>query len=152
MYFQDPEKVQSNNIDTRTYVMHLNDIAFEGHPNREFTFGRFVQNDIGDGVISELFPIYQHIGKFDPSFWKIYIHREQNMRTVFAHAITSSGNSSNKLEEKHFLRQHIQVPDISEQEQIGELFSKLDKTIVLHQHNDSCNPSREPHYFNLYQL
>ena len=33
MYFQDPEKVQSNNIATRTYVMRKGDIAFEGHPN-----------------------------------------------------------------------------------------------------------------------
>ncbi|WP_407044969.1 restriction endonuclease subunit S, partial [Enterococcus faecalis] len=32
MYFQNPDKVQSNNIDTRTYVMRTGDIAFEGHP------------------------------------------------------------------------------------------------------------------------
>ena len=47
MYFQDPDKVQSNNLDTRTYVMKKGDIAFEGHPNNEFKFGRFVLNDIG---------------------------------------------------------------------------------------------------------
>ena len=32
MYYQDPEKVTSNNIYTRTYVMRFGDIAFEGHP------------------------------------------------------------------------------------------------------------------------
>ena len=32
-------------------------MSFEGHPNKEFKYGRFVVNDIGDGIISELFPI-----------------------------------------------------------------------------------------------
>ena len=67
MYFQEAEKVSSNNIDTRTYVMRRGDIAFEGHSNNEYKYGRFVANDIGDGVISELFPIYMHIDDYDES-------------------------------------------------------------------------------------
>ena len=77
MYFQDPEKVQSNNIATRTYVMRKGDIAFEGHPNSEYKFGRFVLNDIGAGVVSELFPIYRATTDYDLNYWKVAIQLER---------------------------------------------------------------------------
>ncbi len=133
MYFQRPEKVQSNNIDTRTYVMREGDIAFEGHPNSEFKFGRFVANDIGAGVVSELFPIYRHQHEYDNNYWKNAIQIERNMAPIFAKSITSSGNSSNKLDTKHFLRQKILIPQINEQKKIGSFFKQLDDTIALHQ-------------------
>ncbi|MEK3796038.1 restriction endonuclease subunit S [Paenibacillus sp. FSL R7-0204] len=133
MYFQDPEKVQSNNIDTRTYVMREGDIAFEGHPNAEFKFGRFVANDIGAGVVSELFPIYRHTCEYDNNYWKHAIQIERIMAPIFTKSITSSGNSSNKLDEKHFLRESIFVPSIEEQHKIGDLFKNLDNFITLHQ-------------------
>jgi type I restriction enzyme S subunit len=133
MYFQSPEKVQSNNIDTRTYVMREGDIAFEGHPNSEFKFGRFVANDIGAGVVSELFPIYRHQHEYDNNYWKNAIQIERTMAPIFAKSITSSGNSSNKLDTKHFLRQKILIPQINEQKKIGAFFKSLDDTIALHQ-------------------
>nr|WP_223286732.1 restriction endonuclease subunit S [Enterococcus italicus]QZN14049.1 restriction endonuclease subunit S [Enterococcus italicus] len=133
MYFQSPEKVQSNNIDTRTYVMREGDIAFEGHPNSEFKFGRFVANDIGAGVVSELFPIYRHQHEYDNNYWKNAIQIERTMAPIFAKSITSSGNSSNKLDTKHFLRQKILIPQINEQNKIGSFFKQLDDTIALHQ-------------------
>ena len=133
MYFQDPDKVQSNNLDTRTYVMKKGDIAFEGHPNNEFKFGRFVLNDIGTGIISELFPIYRPITEYDLDFWKYAIQLERVMAPIFAKAITSSGNSSNKLDHNHFLNQELLVPNIEEQKKIGTLLSILSKNITLHQ-------------------
>lgn len=133
MYFQDPEKVQSNNIDTRTYVMRFGDIAFEGNKSKEFKYGRFVVNYIGDGVVSELFPIYRHKQEYDNDFWKRAIQLERMMAPIFAKSITSSGTSSNKLDEKHFLRQFVSVPELSEQKQIGSFFKKLDNLITLHQ-------------------
>jgi type I restriction enzyme, S subunit len=133
MYFQDPEKVQSNNIDTRTYVMREGDIAFEGHPNAEFKFGRFVANDIGAGVVSELFPIFRHKGEYDNTYWKYAIQIERIMSPIFRKSITSSGNSSNKLDEKHFLRQSIFLSSIEEQQKIGGLFKGLDNLITLQQ-------------------
>ena len=133
MFFQDPEAVQSNNIDTRTYVMREGDIAFEGHPNADFQFGRFVANDIGDGVVSELFPVYRHKVNYDNSYWKYAIQLERIMAPIFAKAITSSGNSSNKLDSTHFLKQQILVPGVVEQQAIGALFQKLDSLIALHQ-------------------
>ena len=133
MYFQDPDKVQSNNLDTRTYVMKKGDIAFEGHPNNEFKFGRFVLNDIGTGIISELFPIYRPITEYDLDFWKYAIQLERVMAPIFAKSITSSGNSSNKLDHNHFLNQELLVPNIEEQKKIGTLLNLLNKNITLHQ-------------------
>lgn len=133
MYFKDPSEVQSNNILTRTYVMRKDDIAFEGHPSKKYKFGRFVANDIGDGIVSELFPVYRHISKYDPKYWKYAIQIERIMAPLFAKSITSSGNSSNKLNPKHFLRQKVRVPNVKEQSKIGEFFSKLDSTITLHE-------------------
>lgn len=133
MYFQDPDKVQSNNIDTRTYVMRRGDVAFEGHPNKDFKFGRFVLNDIGTGVISELFPIYRPIVPYDINFWKFAIQLERIMAPIYAKSITSSGNSSNKLDQNHFLNQSIMTPRLDEQIKIGSIFALLDKYITLHQ-------------------
>lgn len=134
MYYQDPKKVTSNNIDTRTYVMRKGDIAFEGHPNAEFKFGRFVENDIGDGIISELFPIYQHIDKFDLNYWKYSIQLEHLMQSKLARCVVISYTSSNKLDENLFLQENILVPSVDEQEKIGDLFRSLDHIITLHQH------------------
>ncbi|HFK0702468.1 TPA: restriction endonuclease subunit S, partial [Listeria monocytogenes] len=76
MYFVEPNKVLSNNIDTRTYVMRKGDIAFEGHSNTDFKFGRFVANDIGPGIVSELFPVYRHKTNYDNNYWKNAIQLE----------------------------------------------------------------------------
>ena len=133
MYFQNPEKVTSNNIDTRTYVMRKGDIAFEGHPNNEFKFGRFVENDIGDGVVSELFPLYRPSVEYDINYWKYAIHIERIWGPMFAKSITSSGNSSNKIESPHLERQLVAVPSIDEQRKIGAFLKKLDSLIAANQ-------------------
>ncbi|MDA2879956.1 restriction endonuclease subunit S [Lactococcus cremoris] len=133
MYFQDPEKVQSNNINTRTYVMRIGDMAFEGNKSSKFKYGRFVVNDIGNGVVSELFPIYRHNNEYDNSYWKNAIQIERIMAPIFAKAITSSGVSSNKLDNNHFLNQKICIPPLKEQKKIGSFFKQLDDTIALHQ-------------------
>ncbi|EAA0214787.1 TPA: restriction endonuclease subunit S, partial [Listeria monocytogenes] len=119
MYFVEPNKVLSNNIDTRTYVMRKGDIAFEGHSNTDFKFGRFVANDIGPGIVSELFPVYRHKTNYDNNYWKNAIQLEHIMAPIYSKSITSSGNSSNKLDSKHFLNQKIYIADFEEQEKIG---------------------------------
>ncbi len=133
MYFQNPEKVQSNNLDTRTYVMRYGDIAFEGHKNSEHEYGRFVVNDIGDGIISELFPIYRHKCDYRNQFWKYAVMLETTWRPIFARSIAASGNSSNKVIDEHMYVEMVQVPCIEEQQAIGDLFSRLDSLITLHQ-------------------
>ncbi len=133
MYFQEPDKVTSNNIDTRTYVMRRGDIAFEGHSNAEYKYGRFVANDIGDGVISELFPIYRHIDDYDEAYWKYAIQIEEIMAPKLLKCIEISYTSSNKLDEGFFLKESILVPSLTEQQKIGSYFSRLDSLITLHQ-------------------
>ncbi len=133
MYFQEAKKVSSNNIDTRTYVMRRGDIAFEGHSNTEYKYGRFVANDIGDGVISELFPIYMHIDEHDESYWKYAIQIENIMAPKLLRCIEISYTSSNKLDEDFFLRESVLVPSISEQQQIGLFFRSMDNLIKVNQ-------------------
>lgn len=130
MYYQVPDKVTSNNIDTRTYVMRLGDMAFEGHPNSDFLFGRFVVNDIGDGVISELFPIYRHKTEYVLKYWKYAIQIEQVMAHIYRKSITSSGASSNKLNDDDFLRESICVPCLEEQRKIADFLSNVDEVIA----------------------
>lgn len=141
MYYQTPDKVTSNNIDTRTYVMRKGDIAFEGHSNSEFKYGRFVANDIGDGVISELFPIYKHIDKYDLNYWKYAIQLESLMQSKLVKCIEISYTSSNKLDKDSFLKEKIPVASLAEQEKIGEYFSNLDRLITLHQRK--CEQTKE---------
>ena len=129
MYYQDEDKVTSNNIDTRTYVMRIGDMAFEGHPNKEFKYGRFVVNDIGDGVISELFPIYRHKEKYILKYWKYAIQVDAIMQKIYRKAIISSGASSNKLDDSDFKKQSILVPCLAEQQRIADCLSAIDDVI-----------------------
>lgn len=133
MYIQEPDKVTSNNIDTRTYVMRKGDIAFEGHSNSEYKYGRFVANDIGDGIISELFPIYMHIDDYDEAYWKYAIQIEEIMAPKLLKCIEISYTSSNKLDDDFFLKEAILVPALAEQAKIGQYFRHLDHLIALHQ-------------------
>ena len=130
MYYQMPDKVTSNNIDTRTYVMRLGDMAFEGHPNSDFLFGRFVVNDIGDGVISELFPIYRHKTEYVLKYWKYAIQIEKVMAHIYRRSITSSGASSNKLNDDDFQHESICVPCLEEQQKIADFLSTIDEVIA----------------------
>ena len=150
MYFQDPDRVTSNNIDTRTYVMREGDIAFEGHSNQEYRYGRFVANDIGDGVISELFPIYQHIVPYDNNYWKYAIQIETIMAPKILRCIEISYTSSNKLDEKFFLEESTSVPGIEEQREIGALLSNLDNLIALHQRK--CDETKQLKKFMLQKM
>lgn len=129
MYYQDEDKVTSNNIDTRTYVMRVGDMSFEGHPNKEFKYGRFVVNDIGDGIISELFPIYRHKENYILKYWKYAIQVDSIMQKIYRKSITSSGASSNKLDDDDFKRQSILVPCLAEQQKIADCLSSLDEVI-----------------------
>ena len=130
MYYQDEDKVTSNNIDTRTYVMRVGDMSFEGHPNKEFKYGRFVVNDIGDGIISELFPIYRHKENYILKYWKYAIQVDSIMQKIYRKSITSSGASSNKLDDDDFKRQSILVPCLAEQQKIADCLSSLDEVIA----------------------
>ncbi|WP_170999116.1 restriction endonuclease subunit S, partial [Veillonella tobetsuensis] len=76
MYYKSDAKV-SNEEYLRTYnIFRYGEIAFEGNKSKEFTYGRFVENTIGDGIISHVFEVFRPITKYDIYFWKYYINYE----------------------------------------------------------------------------
>ena len=113
-------------------VLRIGDIAFEGHTNKQFRFGRFVVNDIGIGIMSPRFSTLRPIGDLPVNFWKQYIHYEPIMRKVLVNA-TKAGTMMNELVIPEFLNQTILIPQNDEQKKIGDYFSKLDNLITLHQ-------------------
>lgn len=117
----------------RTYnVLKLGDIAFEGHQSKEFRYGRFVENDIGDGIVSHIFAVFRPKMNYDLKFWKYAINNEQVMRCVLMRC-TKASTMMNDLVIKDFLEESILVPDIEEQKIIGTTLADIDRLISLHQ-------------------
>ena len=112
--------------------LRLGDIAFEGHANKEFSYGRFVLNDAGNGIMSPRFTCLRPIAEQEYSFWKYFIHSEEVMRPILVNS-TKSGTMMNELVVKDFLEQEILVPSLPEQRRIGAFFDRLDSLITLHQ-------------------
>lgn len=116
-------------------VLRLGDLAFEGHTNKEFRYGRFVLNDIGNGIMSPRFTTLRPINDMPINFWKYYIHYEPIMRRILVNS-TKAGTMMNELVVSEFLNQAILVPSVDEQGKIGDYFSNLDNLITLHQRKD----------------
>ena len=118
----------------RTYnVMRLGDIAFEGNRSKYFAHGRFVENDIGDGIVSHVFEVLRPKERLDLSFWKYYIHDEQVMGTVLVRS-TKATTMMHNIVVDDFLREDLAVPSsLKEQQAIGRFLSRLDDLITLHQ-------------------
>ena len=117
----------------KTYnVLKLGDIAFEGHQSKEFRYGRFVENDIGDGIVSHIFAVFRPKTDYDLLFWKYAINNERIMRPVLVRC-TKASTMMNDLVTKDFLEESILVPDIEEQKKIGTFLSEIDRLISLQQ-------------------
>ena len=112
-------------------VLRVGDIAFEGHTNKQFRFGRFVVNDIGTGIMSPRFSTLRPLNEMPVNFWKQYIHSESVMRRILVNS-TKAGTMMNELVIPEFLNQTIMVPGENEQAVIGQYFTKLDHLITLH--------------------
>ena len=110
----------------------MGDIAFEGHKNKDFLFGRFVLNDVGNGIMSPRFSSLRPIEYLNISFWKQYIHYEPIMRGILKNS-TKLGTMMNELVIDDFLKQPIDVPTLKEQTAIGDFFRQLDAAIASHQ-------------------
>ena len=127
-------------------VLRVGDIAFEGHTNKQFRFGRFVVNDIGTGIMSPRFSTLRPLNEMPVNFWKQYIHSEAVMRRILVNS-TKAGTMMNELVIPEFLNQTIMVPSENEQAVIGQYFTNLDHIITLHQ--QKCNALKE---FKKYML
>lgn len=131
MYFKDTDNIRSDDAYMKTYnIFRTGDIAFEGNRSKHFSYGRFVENTIGDGIVSHVFDVFRPIQQFDLNYWKYAIHNERVMGPILMTATTSSTMMTN-LVAKDFLKRAILVPSYSEQKLVGSFFKQLDDTIVL---------------------
>ena len=132
MYYKE-DTSNSDDDYMRTYnVMRLGDIAFEGNKSKNFAHGRFVENTIGDGIVSHVFDVFRPISEYDLLFWKYFINYEGVMGRIMIRCTKSSTMMTN-LVAKDFLEESIVVPSIVEQKRIGYYLKSIDHLITLHQ-------------------
>lgn len=131
MYFKEEVKESSDEY-MRTYnVMRLGDIAFEGNKSKNYSHGRFVENTIGDGIVSHVFDVFRPTTSYDLLFWKYLINNEGVMGRIMARCTNASTMMTN-LVASDFLKEKILVPSLKEQKKIGAYFDSLDHLITLH--------------------
>ena len=113
-------------------VLRKGDVAFEGHSNKKFKFGRFVLNDLDDGIISPRFAAIRPIDKINIFFWKYYIHSEKVMRNILIHS-TKRGTMMNELVYSDFFKQSILVPTNTEQNKVGIILNLVSNLLALYE-------------------
>ena len=124
-YISDEEYLKSYN------VMNLGDIAFEGNKSKNYAHGRFVENTIGDGIVSHVFIVLKPISKqYDLQFWKYLINYERIMGPILLRS-TKHSTMMTDLVVSDFLKESILVPSYEEQKAIGAFFENLDIQITL---------------------
>lgn len=149
MYFKQDIK-ESGDDYMKTYnVMRLGDIAFEGNKSKNYAHGRFVENTIGDGIVSHVFDVFRPIVDYDLSYWKYFINNEGIMGRIMARCTKSSTMMTN-LVANDFLKEFVLVPALAEQKEIGEYFRNLDNLITLHQRK--CEKLKELKKFMLQNM
>ena len=130
-------------------VLRVGDLAFEGHTNKEFRYGRFVLNNLENGIMSPRFTTLRPIIKQDFNFWEYYIHSERVMRSKLVNA-TKAGTMMNELVPDDLFRQLILVPPMPEQTKLGGCFKHLDRLITLHQRK--CDETKKLKKFMLQKM
>lgn len=113
-------------------VLRIGDIAFEGHTNKEFRYGRFVLNNLENGIMSPRFTSLRPIVPQEYDFWEYYIHSERVMRSKLINS-TKAGTMMNELVPEDLFQQSILVPSLDEQKEIGAYLKQIDNLIELHQ-------------------
>lgn len=130
MYFKQ-EKNKSSQDYLKTYnVFKIGDIAFEGNRSKGFSHGRFVQNTIGNGIVSHVFDVFTPIKKDNLKYWKYAIHNEHVMKYVLVKS-TTKATMMNNLSSKDFLKQSIAVPSSEEMNTIAKILQDLDNQINI---------------------
>ena len=129
MQFKPDVKVTTEEYLRTYYTFNLGDIAFEGHQSKEFKFGRFVENDIGNGIVSHIFAVFRPIVNYDLNFWKYLINNEGIMQGILSRS-TKASTMMHDLVTNDFLKEEIIVPSIEEQIrfllEVQNDFQKLD--------------------------
>ena len=149
MYFNPAVYVTEDSYLATYNVMRLGDIAFEGNRSKRFAHGRFVENTIGDGIVSHVFKVFRHVGdNYDLSYWKHAINNEKLMKDVLARS-TKASTMMHELVTTDFLEESTLVPSLNEQRAIGAAIDSIDHLITLHQrarnttHPHALSPEKE---------
>ena len=133
MYFK-PDSYITDERYLLTYnIFELGDIAFEGNKSKNYAHGRFVENTIGNGIVSHVFDVFKPIMKpYDLQFWKYAINNERLMGGILLRSTKASTMMTN-LVANDFLQETFVVPSYPEQQKMGAFFQGLDNLITLHQ-------------------
>lgn len=132
MQFKEDIKVSSTEYLKTYYTFKLGDIAFEGHQSKEFRYGRFVENDIGNGIVSHIFAVFRPIQEYDLHFWKYAINNEALMQRILSRT-TKASTMMHDLVTNDFLNEAFLIPPLNEQQKIGAFLDNLDHLITFHQ-------------------
>ena len=133
MYYKADSYITDESYLLTYNVFELGDIAFEGNKSKNFAHGRFVENTIGNGIVSHVFDVFKPImPKYDLMFWKYAINNERLMGGILLRSTKASTMMTN-LVASDFLQEHFLVPKFEEQKKIGDFFARLDNLITLHQ-------------------
>lgn len=130
MYYNTDANVGNDDY-LKTYnVFRLGDIAYEGNKSANYAYGRFVENTIGDGIVSHVFDVYSPISPDHCiGYWKYAINYERIMRPILEKSTIKSTMMTNLIA-RDFLKQKILVPSLSEQEAIASFLTTLDELIT----------------------
>ena len=132
MYFKEDSYITDESYLLTYNIFELGDIAFEGNKSKNYAHGRFVENTIGNGIVSHVFDVFKPIMKpYDLQFWKYAINNEQLMGGILLRSTKASTMMTN-LVANDFLQETILMPTYPEQQKIGDFFQELDHLISLH--------------------
>lgn len=130
MYYKSDAKISDDDYLRSYNIFRFGDIAFEGNKSPNYAFGRFVENTIGDGIVSHVFDVYSPISpNHCLEYWKYAINYEPLMRPILEKSTKKTTMMTN-LVAKDFLKQTILVPSLAEQQKIAECLSALDDQIA----------------------
>ena len=131
MYFKEDARITDEEY-LKTYnIFKVGDIAFEGNKSSDFSHGRFVENTIGDGIVSHVFVVFRPLhDTHNLRYWKYAINNESVMGRILARCTKKTTMMTN-LVTKDFLNQTILCPSAQEQDKIANLLDGISERIKL---------------------
>lgn len=130
MYFKPDARISDPEY-LRTYnIFKYGDIAFEGNKSKSYANGRFVENTIGDGIVSHVFNVLRPLSQtHNLEYWKYAINNENVMGRILARCTKKTTMMTN-LVTADFLEQEIFCPVESEQDKIALFLSLIEKRLI----------------------
>ena len=92
-----------------------------GNKSKNFAHGRFVENTIGNGIVSHVFDVFKpRMTNYDLQFWKYAINNERIMGPILLRSTKASTMMTNLVADD-FLQENFLIPCYEEQKKIGEI-------------------------------